>query len=142
MKLYRRHRKDCEARFPEDAKTGEFEEGRRGWKKCSCLIHASGTIGNRFSQQSTGCWRWEDAKAFLARVKVLSMMDIDSLHSALVRSLGSVFNSTGVTMATMLTGNLSTRFFAVRISRQRCQESAESASASITIKLFPLAASF
>jgi len=68
MKLYRRHRKGCEAGLPEDCKTGEFEEGRRGWKKCSCLIHASGTIGNRFNRQSTGCWRWEDAKMFLTRL--------------------------------------------------------------------------
>lgn len=69
IRLYRRHRKDCEAGLPEDAKTGEFEEGRRGWKKCSCLIHASGTIGNRFNRQSTRCWRWEDAKTFLARLE-------------------------------------------------------------------------
>jgi lactoylglutathione lyase len=44
LKLYRRHRKECEAGHPEDSKSGEFEEGRRGWKRCGCPIHASGNI--------------------------------------------------------------------------------------------------
>jgi hypothetical protein len=39
LKLYRRHRIDCEGNHPEDSRSGEFEEGRRGWKKCACLIH-------------------------------------------------------------------------------------------------------
>ena len=34
VKLYRRHRKECEAGHPEDFTSGEFEEGRRGWKRC------------------------------------------------------------------------------------------------------------
>ena len=33
LRLYRRHRKECEAGPPEDFKSGEFEEGRRGWKR-------------------------------------------------------------------------------------------------------------
>jgi len=39
LNLYRRHRKECEGAHPEDTRTGQFEEGRRGWKKCACLIH-------------------------------------------------------------------------------------------------------
>jgi hypothetical protein len=35
LKLYRRHRKECEGGHPEDSRTGEFEEGRRGRKKCA-----------------------------------------------------------------------------------------------------------
>ena len=30
--LYSRHRKECEAGRPEDSKSGQFEEGRIGWK--------------------------------------------------------------------------------------------------------------
>ena len=41
LQLYRRHRKECEADRPEDSRSGQFEEGRRGWKRCSCLIHVS-----------------------------------------------------------------------------------------------------
>jgi hypothetical protein len=43
LNLYRSHRKECEGSHPEDTRTGQFEEGRRGWKKCACLIHLSGS---------------------------------------------------------------------------------------------------
>ena len=46
--LYSRHRKECEAGRPEDSKSGQFEEGRIGWKRCACPIHASGTIAGKF----------------------------------------------------------------------------------------------
>ena len=53
-KLYRRHRKECEAGNPEESRTGQFDEGRRGWRKCRCLIHAVGTLGGKFSRKQTG----------------------------------------------------------------------------------------
>lgn len=66
LKLYRRHRKECEAGHLEDARTGHFEEGRRGWKRCACLIHASGTLAGRFSRRQTGKTDWDEAKAVAA----------------------------------------------------------------------------
>jgi hypothetical protein len=51
LTLYRRHRKECEANYPEDFCSGEFEEGRRGWKKCACIIHVSGTLGGKSSRK-------------------------------------------------------------------------------------------
>jgi hypothetical protein len=67
LKLYRRHRKECEAGHPEDSKSGEFEEGRRGWKRCGCPIHASGNIRAKFKRQSTGEWEWDAARSVTAR---------------------------------------------------------------------------
>ena len=64
---YRRHRKECEAGYPEDLKSGEFEEGRRGWRRCGCLIHASGTIRGKFKRQSTGQWEWDATRAVTAQ---------------------------------------------------------------------------
>lgn len=61
LQLYRRHRKECEAERPEDFKSGPLEEGRRGWKKCSCLIHASGSIAGKSGRRSTGERDWEKA---------------------------------------------------------------------------------
>lgn len=55
LQLYRSHRKECEADRPEDSRSGQFEEGRRGLKRCSCLIHVSGTLDGKFRRQSTGC---------------------------------------------------------------------------------------
>jgi integrase len=66
LKLYRRHRLECEGDHAEDSKSGEFEEGRRGWKKCSCLIHISGTLGGKFNRKQTGKSRWDEAKVIAA----------------------------------------------------------------------------
>ena len=66
LTLYRRHRLECEADIPEDSRSGEFEERRRGWKKCGCLIHVSGTLGGKFSRKQTGKSDWAEAKAVVA----------------------------------------------------------------------------
>src|SRR5579872_4162829 len=66
LKLYRRHRKECEGDHAEDSRSGEFEEGRRGWKKCACLIHISGTLGGKFNRKQTGKSDWDEAKALVA----------------------------------------------------------------------------
>src|SRR6266705_2511366 len=64
--LYRRHRKECEGGHPEDLRSGEFDETRRGWKKCGCLIHVSGTLGGKFKRKQTGVSTWDEAKAVAA----------------------------------------------------------------------------
>lgn len=66
LKLYRRHRKECEGRHAEDSRSREFEEGRRGWKRCACLIHASGSLGGKFNRKQTGKSDWDEAKAIAA----------------------------------------------------------------------------
>ena len=66
LTLYRRHRSECEGSHAEDSRSGQFEEGRRGWKKCACLIHVSGTLGRRFSRKQTGKSDWDEAKAIAA----------------------------------------------------------------------------
>ena len=65
LKLYRRHRKECEGGHLEDSHSGEFE-GCRGWRKCACLIHVSGTLGGKFNRKQTGKSDWEEAKALVA----------------------------------------------------------------------------
>ena len=62
LRLYRRHRPDCEARHPEDLRSGEFEEGRKGWKRGACLIVASGTLRGRYSRRTTGTRDWDEAR--------------------------------------------------------------------------------
>jgi len=63
LKLYRRHRKECEGRHPEGTFSGEYEDGRRGRKRCACLIHVSGTLGGKFNRKQTGKSDWDEAKA-------------------------------------------------------------------------------
>ncbi len=78
LKLYRRHRKECEGAHPEDARTGEFEEGRRGWKKCGCLIHVSGTLNGKFNRRQTGKAEWDEAKALAALLEKANSWDDQS----------------------------------------------------------------
>lgn len=66
LQLYRRHSKGCKAKRPEDSRTGKFEEGRRKWKKCSCQIFASGTLGGKFKRQCTEKWEWDKAEKLAA----------------------------------------------------------------------------
>jgi hypothetical protein len=66
LKLYRRHRTECEGGHPEDTRSGQFEEGRRGWKRCACLIHVSGTLSGKFNRKQTGKSDWDQAKALAA----------------------------------------------------------------------------
>jgi hypothetical protein len=53
LQVYRRHRKERKSGHPEDSKSGQFEEGRRGWKHCACLIHATGSVAGKFRRQAT-----------------------------------------------------------------------------------------
>ena len=69
INLYRRHRAECEAEHPEQYRSGEFEERKKGWKRCGCLIHASGTLAGKFSRKSTGVTDWERAKELVATWK-------------------------------------------------------------------------
>ena len=66
LRLSRRHRKECEAGRPEGSKSRRFQEGRRGWRRCSCLIHASGSITGKFGRRSTGEEDWVKARAVAA----------------------------------------------------------------------------
>lgn len=75
LKLYRRHRQECEGGHPEDSRSGEFEEGRRGWKKCACLIHVSGTLGGTFNRKQTGKPDWDEARALAASWEIADAWD-------------------------------------------------------------------
>lgn len=62
INLYRRHRAECESGHPEEFRSGEFEESKKGWKRCACVIFASGTLGGKFKRRSTGQIEWEQAR--------------------------------------------------------------------------------
>lgn len=63
LNLYRRHRRDCKSGHPEDSKSSDLDERRKGWRRCECPIFVSGSLDKRFRRQSTGKWEWDDAKA-------------------------------------------------------------------------------
>src|ERR1035438_6819119 len=69
LNLYRRYRRDCKADHPEDTKSSDLDERRKGWKRCECPIFVSGTLRGKFRRQTTGEWEWEPAKAVVAALE-------------------------------------------------------------------------
>jgi len=67
LNLDRRHRRECKGGHPEDSSSGEFEERKKGWKRCECPIFSSGTLDRKFRRKSTGQWEWEPAKTTTAK---------------------------------------------------------------------------
>lgn len=61
LNLYRRHREACEGGHSFDSRSGEYEERKRGWKRCACLIFASGTLDRKFSRKCTDTSDWLEA---------------------------------------------------------------------------------
>jgi integrase/recombinase XerD len=62
LNLYRRHRLECETGKPEDSRSTEREERRKGWgRRCFCQIHLSGTLDGKFSRRTTGTSDWGEA---------------------------------------------------------------------------------
>ncbi|HLJ16789.1 MAG TPA: hypothetical protein VKV15_20000, partial [Bryobacteraceae bacterium] len=59
LALYRRHRRDCKARHPEESRTSEYDERKKGWKRCECPIFLSGTLQGCFKRHNSGRWEWE-----------------------------------------------------------------------------------
>ena len=69
LALYRRHRRECKAGHPHQFRSSEFEERKRGWKRCECPIVVAGTLNKKFLRQSTNKWEWDDARAVAAAIE-------------------------------------------------------------------------
>jgi len=65
IKLPSQHRGDCKAGHAEDFLSSEFDERKKGWRRCECAIMASGTLQKRYKRQSTGRWDWDAARAIV-----------------------------------------------------------------------------
>jgi len=65
LNAYRRHGSHYPGGRALHTMTYEADEFRRTWKKCSCPIYASGTLGGRFKRKNTERTAWPDAKAIV-----------------------------------------------------------------------------
>lgn len=64
LNLYRRHNRTCSGNHPEDSKSSQLEERKKGWVRCDCPITAAGVFPNgKFLRRSTGEWEWDKAEA-------------------------------------------------------------------------------
>jgi len=48
-------------------RSGEFDERKKGWKRCACFIFASGTLAGTFRRKYTGKRDWDEAKAVVTK---------------------------------------------------------------------------
>jgi integrase len=75
LALYRRHRRDCKAAHAEESRTSEYDERKKGWRRCECPIFVSGSLGRKFRRQTTGRWEWDDARLIAARLETAGKWD-------------------------------------------------------------------
>jgi integrase len=75
LALYRRHRRDCKASHTEELRTSEYDERKKGWKRCECPIFISGTLQGKSKRKNTGRWEWESAKSLAAHWETLGNWD-------------------------------------------------------------------
>src|SRR6266700_5771251 len=66
LALYRRHRQECKGGHPHNSRTSEYEERKKGWRRCECPIFASGSLNRTFMRHNTGQWEFEAARAVAA----------------------------------------------------------------------------
>jgi len=69
LALYRRHRQDCKGGHRHNSRTSEYDERRKGWKRCECPIFASGTLQRKFKRHNTGQWEFESAREIAAALE-------------------------------------------------------------------------
>jgi hypothetical protein len=69
LHLYRRHRLNCEGGHAEDSCSSELDERRKGWKRCACGIHFSGTLAGKFGRRTTEKVTWDEARAYVAALE-------------------------------------------------------------------------
>jgi len=73
LALYRRHRRDCKAGHSEERRSSEYDEKKKGWKRCECPIFISGTLQGTFKRQSTGMWEWDQARSIASHLERTGM---------------------------------------------------------------------
>ena len=66
LTVYRRHKRECKSGHPHELRTSEFDERKKGFKRCACPIFASGTLAGISRRQTTGQWEWEAARRIAA----------------------------------------------------------------------------
>ena len=69
LALYRRHRQECKGDHPHNSRTSEYEERKKGWRRCECPIFASGTLRKKFKRHNTGQWEFEGARVIAAALE-------------------------------------------------------------------------
>src|ERR1700677_4147388 len=82
LTVYRRHLRTCKSGHKEELRTSEFDERKKGWKRCECPIFASGTLSGKSQRRNTGQWEWDPAKTAMQRWQSTGRWDTAALPTA------------------------------------------------------------
>jgi hypothetical protein len=100
LNLYRRHQKGCKGGHAADSRSGEFEERRKGWKRCGCFIFASGTLAGAYRRRFTGHTGWDEARARAAQWEALGAWVVSGIPATSVFAAPVVQHTTVLEAAT------------------------------------------
>jgi integrase len=111
LSLYRRHSRtgDCPAGYEKDFRSYESDERRKGWKRCSCPIYASGTLGGIFKRRNTRCSTWEEAKQVAASWESAQSWDAHATRIANASSITEADIPAGMAIADSVSHFLTSR---------------------------------
>ena len=73
--MYRRHRQYCKGGHAHNTRTSEYDERKKGWRRCECPIFVSGTLQDQFKRQNSGQWEWDAARALAGQFEAVGSWD-------------------------------------------------------------------
>ncbi|HEY4089445.1 MAG TPA: tyrosine-type recombinase/integrase, partial [Bryobacteraceae bacterium] len=82
LAMYRRHRQYCKGGHAHNTRTSEYDERKKGWRRCECPIFVSGTLHNQFKRQNSGHWEWNAARALAGQFEAVGSWDSQPLSAA------------------------------------------------------------
>jgi hypothetical protein len=114
LNLYPRHFRapgKCLGGYQPDFRNYEYDELRRGWKRCHCPIYADGTLGGEFKRKNTRQTTWPEAKAVANVWEAAGRWQDDILTTAAVQPVAdsTAIASQGITLERAVTAFLAER---------------------------------
>jgi hypothetical protein len=56
-------------------RTSEYDERKRGWKRCECPVFVSGTLQEKFKRHNTGLWKFDAARSIAGQFEAAGSWD-------------------------------------------------------------------
>lgn len=77
LNYHRRHTSTCTGKHPVRLYTNEYDERKKGWKKCHCPIYASGTLNRVAKRFPTKRSEWQEASDLMVPYLTANSWDLN-----------------------------------------------------------------
>src|SRR5689334_22168080 len=77
LNYHRRHTSTCEGKHEARLYTNEYDERKKGWKKCHCPIYASGSLNLVAKRFPTKRAEWQEARDLMVPYIKANSWDLD-----------------------------------------------------------------